>query len=331
MIKNSGDTFMRVHRLISILLLIESKGMIKAREIASKLEISLRTVYRDIDSLCEAGIPLVTTPGPKGGISLMEGYSGGIGSLQEEDIINLYINSIGIIPDKHSDMALKLNNTLMKLQKNLSQNQISELNKVKKRFHFDDTLWWGKNHAMNDIDIIIYAVLQSKGLEITYIKYNGATSRRRVHPYGIVVKRMDWYLVGYCEKSKAIRTFKCDRIVDSKISNEFFEIPDDFVIEEYWRNAEDTFKNSCIQNEKYPVVIKLEKSKGDFLADLEVLEITEEEDDIVATVNMYGFQFAVNDIMKIIRYAEVIKPIELRTFVESELSSILMKYKDLQV
>lgn len=322
---------MRVHRLISILLLIESKGMIKARDIASKLEISPRTVYRDIDSLCEAGIPLATTPGPNGGIYLMEGYSGGIGYLQEEDIISLYINSIGIIPDKHSDMAMKLNNTLMKLQKNFTQKQISELDKVKKRFHFDDTLWWGKSHGMNDIDIIIYSVLQSKGLEITYTKYNGATSIRRVHPYGIVVKRMHWYLVGYCEQNKMIRSFKCDRILDSKILNEFFEVPADFSIEEYWSAAEGTFKNSCIQNEKYPVVIKLDKSKGDFLANLEVLSINEEEDYILATINMYGFQFAIEDIMKIIQNAEVIKPIELRDFVESELSRMLSKYKDLQV
>lgn len=322
---------MRVHRLISILLLIETKGMIKAREIASKLEISLRTVYRDIDSLCEAGIPLATTPGPNGGIYLMEGYSGGIGYLQEEDIINLYINSIGIIPDKHSDMAMNLNNTLMKLQKSLSPNQLFELNKVKKRFHFDDTLWWGKSNGMKDIDFIIYAVLQSKGLEITYTKYNGATSIRRIHPYGIVVKRMDWYLVAYCEKNKAIRTFKCDRILDSKISKEFFEVPDDFVIEEYWSDTEGKFKNSYIQKEKYPVVIKLEKSKSDFLANLEVLEIKVNEDYMLATINMYGFQFAVDDIMKIIRYAEVIKPIELRAFVESELSRMLLKHKDLQV
>jgi predicted DNA-binding transcriptional regulator YafY len=228
-------------------------------------------------------------------------------------------------------MAMKLNNTLMKLQKSLSPNQISELNKVKKRFHFDDTLWWGKSHGMNNIDIIIYAVLQSKGLEFTYTKYNGATSIRGVHPYGIVVKRTDWYLVGYCKTNKTIRSFKCDRILNSKISNEFFEVPDDFVIEKYWSDAEGTFKNSCIQKEKYLVVIKLEKSKGDFLANLEVLEIKVDEDYILATINMYGFQFAVDDIMKIIRYAEIIKPIELRDYVESELSRILLKYKDLQV
>lgn len=320
---------MRVHRLISILLLIESKGLIKAQDIADKLEISLRTVYRDIDSLCEAGIPIVTASGPKGGISLMEGYSVRIGQLQEDDIINLYINSIGIKPDKHSDMAMNLNNTLMKLQKNLSPVQISELNKVKKKFYFDDTYWWGKSHGMKDLDTIIYAVLQSKGLEITYTKYNGETSIRKMQPYGIAVKRMDWYLVGYCKRNKMIRTFKCNRILNSKILNESFQVPYDFDIEKYWCNSESMFKSSRLQEEKYPVVIKLEKCNSEMLANLEVLELKTDGDFILATINMYGFQFAVNDVMTIIRYAEVIKPIELRDFVESELNRLLLQYNDM--
>jgi predicted DNA-binding transcriptional regulator YafY len=259
----------------------------------------------------------------------MAGYSGGIDHLQEEDIINLYISSIGIIPDKHSDMASKLNNTLIKLQSNFSQNQISEFNRIKKRFHFDDTTWWGENHTINDIDIVIYAVLQSKGLEITYTKNNGTTSIRRVHPYGIVVKRMDWYLVGYCVKNKKIQSFKCDRILDSRLLNEYFEVPADFTIEEYWNDAKYTFKNSCIQREIYPVVIKLDKSKAASLENLEILETKIEEDYIAVTINMYGYQYAIEDIMKLIRYAEILKPIELRSFVECELNRILLMYKDL--
>ena len=137
---------------------------------------------------------------------------------------------------------------------------------------------------------------------------------------------MDWYLVGYCEKNNDIRTFKCDRISDSKILNEFFEVPDDFVIEEYWIDSESSFKNSCVQKEKYPVVIKLQNSKRDILANLEVLEIKVDKDYVIATINMYKYQFAVDDIMKIIRYSEVIEPVELRAFVESELSRILLKY-----
>ncbi|MFT4146983.1 MAG: YafY family protein [Mobilitalea sp.] len=319
---------MRVHRLISILLLIESNGIMKARDIAAKLEISLRTVYRDIDSLCEAGIPLATTPGPNGGIYLMEGYSGGIDFLQEEDIINLYINSIGIIPDKHSDMSIKLNNTLMKLQKNFSPNQITELNKVKKRFHFDNTLWWGAAHGMKDIDLMIYAVLQSKSLEITYSKYKEESSVRIIRPYGIVVKRMDWYLVGYCEKNKMIRSFKCDRILESKILNDSFEVPEDFAIENYWIDAQATFK-ALKQEEKYPVVIRLEKSKDDLLAGLDVLELKEAKGFIFATINLHKYEFAVDEIMKIVRYAEVIEPLELRTNIKNELRRIILNYKQL--
>lgn len=316
---------MRVHRLISILLLIESKGIIKAREIASTLEISRRTVYRDIDTLCEAGIPLATIPGPNGGIYLMEGYSAGIGYLQEEDIIHLYINSLGIIPDKHSDLAMKLNDTLMKLQKNLSSNQIAEVNKVKSRFYFDDTFWWEENPSKNGIDLMLSAVLGSQALEFTYTKYNGETSIRKVKPYGIVVKRRDWYLVAYCEKNKAIRTFQCGRIMGINILEELFETPSDFSLERYWHTANAAFKNLCTE-ELYPVLIKLKKCNSDCLTNLEVLEIKVDNDDILATINMYGYEFAIDDIMKIIRYAEVIQPIELRTFIESDLQKILLNY-----
>ncbi len=112
------------------------------------------------------------------------------------------------------------------------------------------------------------------------------------------------------------------------LHNEPFGVPDDFSIEDYWHDAENTFKNSCIQNENYPVVIKLEKSKGDILDNLEVLEINVSQDHILATINMCGFQFAVDDIMKIIRYVEVIKPIELRDFLENELNRMLLKHKE---
>ncbi len=318
---------MRIHRMISILQLIESKGMIKAQEIATRLEISLRTVYRDIDSLCEAGLPLAAKPGPHGGIYLMEGYAGGKGHLQEEDIISLYINSIGIIPEKQSDMAMKLNNTIAKLQNNFSPNLISELNKIKKRFYFDDALWWEENKRVKDIDILIYAVLHAKGLEITYAKYNGATSIRSVQPYGIVVKRMDWYMIGYCTKNKAIRSFKCERIQDSKLLDESFEVPDNFNIHEYWTKAKGSFKTSNIQEELYPVVIKLNKNNSNILVQQEVLETNLYEDHIIATINMYGFSFAVNDAMKLIRFAEIIEPIELRSFIENELNRISLMYQ----
>lgn len=318
---------MRIHRLISILLLIESRGTIKAKEIASKLEISVRTVYRDIDILCEAGIPLATASGPNGGIYLMDGYSVGIKHLQEEDIINLYLSGMGILPDRQSDMATKLNNTLLKLQKNLSSKQSSNLDDIRRKFYFDDTSWWGDNQHLDNIDTIIQGVFKSKILSISYQKYEGKLSVRRVHPYGIVVKRMDWYMIAYCEKNKNIRTFKCERIIECEILDDNFNMPKDFSIEEYWNKSQKIFKNLCAENENYPVIIKVHKNEVDALKDLEALEIKEDGNYLLATINMYGYEFAINTILKMIRDVEVIGPLELKVSIAKELDNIIKRYK----
>lgn len=319
---------MKVHRLISVLLLMESRRTMKAGELASKLEISMRTVYRDIETLCEAGIPLTTTTGPNGGIHLMEGYSSGISYLQEDDIISLYLSGMGIQPDSQSNIAVKLNNTLLKLQKSLSQTQINDINNMKKKFYFDATPWWGHSKRLYNVDTLIHSIFQSKALRIAYQKYNGELSYRKIYPYGVVVKRMDWYLIAYCEKNKDIRTFKCERIIEYIILDENFNVPADFYIEDYWKESQRTFKNLCVEKENYPVSIRLNKNRVEVLSDMEVFEIKEDGDYILATINMYKYECAVTDIMKIIGYAEIINPTELRTVAEEGLEKIIMKYKN---
>lgn len=319
---------MKVHRLISVLLLMESRRTMKAEELASKLEISMRTVYRDIEALCEAGIPLTTTTGPNGGIHLMEGYSSGISHLQEDDIVSLYLSGMGIQPDRQSNMAVKLNNTLLKLQKSLFQTQINDINRIKKRFYSDETPWWGHSKRLYNVDILINSIFQSKVLRIVYQKYKGDMSYRKIYPYGVVVKRMDWYIIAYCEKTKDIRTFKCERIIESEILDEGFTVPDDFYIEDYWKESQSIFKNLCAEKENYSVGIKLHKNRAVVLSDMEVFEIKEDGDYLLATINMYKYECAVTDIMKIIGYAEIINPTELRIIAEEELEKIIMKYKN---
>jgi predicted DNA-binding transcriptional regulator YafY len=317
---------MRVHRLISILLLIESRGMIKAKDIASKLEVSVRTVYRDIDLLCQAGIPIAASTGPNGGVQLMEGYSGGIRQLQEEDIINLYLCGMGILPDKQSDMSLKLNNAILKLQKSLSAKQSNDLNNLKRRFYFDAEPWWGERKTLHNMDGIMHSVFHSKVINVAYKKHNGDISVRRVHPYGIVVKRMDWYLAAYCEKSKDIRTFKCERITGCEVLEDNFNTPIDFHIEEYWKRSEGVFKASRAEEEIYTVVIKVHNSCADILSELGVYEVKEAEDCILAKVNMYSYEYAVDNLIKNIRYVDIYEPLELRDAVRKELEKILRKY-----
>lgn len=317
---------MRLHRMISILLLIESKGKVKAKELALELETSVRTIYRDIDALCEAGIPLTADSGPNGGIHFMEGYDVGIKNLQGEDIINLYLNGIGIKADRQSDMGMKLNNVLLKLEKNVPRELCDDINTIKRRFYVDDTPWWGDMHRLQNIDMLIQSVCRSRKLRIAYKKHKGELSFRNIRPYGIVVKEMNWYMIAYCEKSNDIRMFKCDRIIKCEYLDENFIIPEDFFIDEFWKRSSDAFINQCSQSEKYPVVIRIAKNRADILKSFDIYKIEEKENYIDATINMFKYEFAVNDLIRIIGYVEVISPEELRSYVKGELCNIIRKY-----
>ena len=198
---------MRLHRMISIMLLIENKGKIKAKDLADELETSVRTIYRDIDALCEAGIPLTAETGPNGGIHFIDGYKVGINDINEDDVINLYLSSMGIKADKESDISYKVKNSLLKLQKNATDKLSNNLNTVGRKFYVDDVPWWGEKRKLKYIDEIVDAVWQSKKLKIQYKKVSGELSERIVRPYGVVVNEMEWYIVALCEKSSEMRTF----------------------------------------------------------------------------------------------------------------------------
>lgn len=317
---------MRVHRMISILLLIEAKGKVKAKELAEELETSVRTIYRDVDALCEAGIPLTTDTGPNGGIHFLEEYTVGIKNLNGEDIINLYLNGMGVKADKQSDMAMKVNSALLKFQKNMSTELNKDLNTVRKRFYVDDIPWWGEKRKLHNIDTIIQAVWQSKKLRITYKKRGGETTKRDIRPYGIVINEMNWYMIAYCEKSNDIRTFKCERITECQCQIEKFIVPENFSVEEFWWKSKKLFISECSQSEKYPVTIRIDKHRVSVLKNFEIYEIKEDINYVEATINMFKCEFAKDDILEIIGYVEVLKPAELRNYVEEELSNILRKY-----
>jgi predicted DNA-binding transcriptional regulator YafY len=317
---------MRVHRMISILLLIEAKGKVKAKELAEKLETSVRTIYRDVDALCEAGIPLTAGVGPNGGIQFIDGYTVGIKDLNGEDIISLYLNSMGIKSGKQSDMAMKVTNALLKLQKSLSYELSEDLNVIRRRFYVDDIPWWGEEPKLGNVDILIQAVWQSYKLKITYKKHMGEATQRDIRPYGIVVNEMNWYMIAYCEKSNDIRIFKCERIMECQCIFEKFTLPVKFSAEEYWKKSKQLFKSECLQREKYPVVIKINKQRLDILKSFQVYKIEEANNYIEATINMYKYESAKEDILKIIGYTEVISPAELRKYVEEELRNIIRRY-----
>lgn len=316
---------MKFHRMVSILLTIENKGKVTAQELADKLEVSKRTVYRDIDALCESGIPVVCESGPNGGVSLMEGYQAEIKNMEKEDIIYLYLSGMGIKADGSSEMSVKSGISMQKLEKILKKDGV-DTDLLKNRFYIDKSPWWEKRKKLNHIDSIIKAIWESRKLIISYEKMNGELSERMIRPYGLAVKDTQWYLVSYCERSKSLRIFKCERIEECELTCMNFIIPEAFSLKNYFQTSIMEFETRCREKERYPVILRISGEKLDLLNNCEIISTRKCDDELEITVNLYTYNRALSEFWNILLASCVIEPAELRDKVSEILRSAVRRY-----
>ncbi|SCZ03205.1 helix-turn-helix transcriptional regulator [Alkaliphilus peptidifermentans] len=321
---------MRLHRLLGIIMLLDSRGVMKAGALAKILEISERTIYRDIDILCEAGIPIMSIPGPTGGYSFMEGYRINSNTLGSGDIVHLLLSSMGIKPEKNTEMAQQLTNAVIKLENSVSTEHREEIIKAKERFFIDSDPWWGKRIQNQNIDIIKKSVFNLKKLKIGYKKYSGEVSERIINPYGAVVKNSEWYVAALCEGKKNIRIFKCSRIANIEVLNEGFSMPESFCLEEFWSNSKQQFaKQATLKSAQnaYPVKIEMNEEKGRLLDDFHIHSSINLKDKWIYDIDMISFETACNVIFPLSDRIEVLEPEELREYIIKKIKKISNLYK----
>lgn len=320
---------MRIHRLLGIIMLLDSRGTMKAKSLSKILETSERTIYRDIDILCEAGIPILSIPGPTGGYSFMEGYKVNSSNLAGGDVINLLLSSMGIRPEKNTEMAQQLKNTIIMLENSVSKEHREEIIKAKERFFIDSDPWWGKRIQNQSIDIIKESVLNLRKLKMHYRKFDGDVSERIIRPYGVIIKNSEWYVAAFCEQKKDIRIFKCSRIEEVEVLDEVFSMHESFCLEEFWEKSKHQFsRNSSLTvvTNAYPVKVKFYQEKKRLLEGFNILAFTKLEDHWIYDIDMLSFETACNLIFPLSDRVEVLEPIELREYIIKKNSKILNLY-----
>lgn len=124
-----------------------------------------------------------------------------------------------------------------------------------------------------------------------------------------------------------MRTFRCERITVVEELEENFSMPLEFNLDDYWTRSEGSFKSNCAEREIYHVNIKVHKSKTEILERLEIINLMEEKDYIIATINMHGYESACDEVMDIIGKAEILEPKELRSFAKNKLKDIVGLYE----
>jgi len=320
---------MRIHRLLGILLLLESRECVKAKDLAEAFEVSKRTVHRDIDILCECGIPITSIAGPVGGYSLMNGYTLSIKTMNVDELIMLYLSGMGLHPTKYSNANTHLNNAILKLENTVAHNYTEDIQKAKERFHFDPDSWWDSTISLPYLDTLRKALLQSKKVELTYTSSsmgNHHTKTRIVRPYGLVVKNSKWYLVAFCESKQDLRVFKCDRISEALKLEDTFLIPPDFNLECFWREWIVNFKQILSDVPFYPVTLRLLSITKEKLSKMDIIQQSQPSKEDIISVNLYSYDNACKIIVEYGSSIEVLSPEPLRDFVVTNARDIIKLY-----
>lgn len=202
---------MEQSRLFKIVYHLLEKGKSTAPELAEKFEVSIRTIYRDLDTISAAGIPIYATQGKGGGIFIMQDFVLNKSLLSEQEKEQILMALQGISATEHN----QTDELLMKLS-GLFQSKVTNWIEV-------DFSEWYKNTPNYDVfNLIKNAIFNQYTITFSYFAHEGNYSNRTVEPIKLIFKNKDWYLYGFCLLRKDFRFFKLTRIKDLEISSDTF-------------------------------------------------------------------------------------------------------------
>ncbi len=210
---------MRIDRMLSIVVILLNRRKITARELAERFEVSLRTVYRDVDAINDAGIPIVSSQGTGGGFSIMENYKLNHQLLTLEDTRTILTALKGV---NSTIRGQGMAQAMEKIRSLVPGDKKEELD-LKMEQLVIDYLPWGYNDEMQDrIQQLNKAIVNSHLVSINYINLKGEEKRRTVEPMTLMFKGYNWYLFGYCQLQKDGRLFRLSRIKELTLSDRTF-------------------------------------------------------------------------------------------------------------
>ena len=222
---------MRAGRLLSILLLLQANRRLTAGQLAERLEVSPRTVYRDMVALGVAGVPVYAERGTGGGWSLVDGYRTDLTGLDEAEVRALFLASP---PRLLADLGLHeaADAALIKLLAALPSGQRRDAESARRRVHADSSGWDRPPESVPHLRTLREAVERERKIHLAYRRADGTAVERLVDPLGLVAKGSVWYLVAAVDGET--RTYRVSRVEDVRVTDEPYAPPDGFDLAAYW-------------------------------------------------------------------------------------------------
>jgi predicted DNA-binding transcriptional regulator YafY len=325
---------MRADRLLSLLMLLQSRGRLTAAELAEELEVSERTIYRDVTALGTSGVPVVTEPGPGGGISLLERYRSDLTGLTSDEVQALFMLSI---PAPLMDLGLdrRLKGALRKLSAALPAALKGHERRVRQRIHIDGDGWEQAGKAGPHLLTLQQAVWGDNKLEIQYRSFLGSRAgslAAEVDPFGLVAKAGAWYLVAY--RVDHIAVLQVERILRARLSEMRFERPANFDLVSFWRVW-------CVENQgrqpRFEVTVRVSEELRQYMSTVFGNAIVMEKGAVNKAhevgwstwqLMFSSFEEARGRILALGRAVEVVEPLPLRLSVIDFARQITGLYKE---
>jgi predicted DNA-binding transcriptional regulator YafY len=233
---------MRADRLLSIVLLLQTHGQLSSRTLAERLEVSERTIHRDMEALSVSGIPVVAERGSSGGWSLLGEYRTNLTGLNEAEIQSLFVMQP---PKLLADLRLKKasEGALLKLLAALPAMYRQGAEQARRRIHIDTGGWSKTEETVPLLPVLQEAIWSERKLRFTYVRGPGCDEvEREVDPLGLVAKGSAWYLVAAVDGQT--RSYRISRVSRAQVLEQPATIPAGFDLATFWEQSTTSFKSA---------------------------------------------------------------------------------------
>jgi predicted DNA-binding transcriptional regulator YafY len=302
---------MRADRLLNIMLLLRSHGKMTSQALADELEVSQRTILRDIDALSVAGVPIYTDGGHHGGITLDANYRVTLTGLKDDEVRALFISGSTQLL---SELGLgdAADSTLLKLFAALPTLHQSSVEHIRQRIYIDPIWWWSDSEPLSLLGQFQEAVYEDRVIQTVYQNYSGEIVERTLEPYSLVAKSSFWYLIA--KREGELRTYRVSRFHEVKLLDEHFQRDPAFDLPTYWQDHLEEFTSALSE---YNFTLRVHSSRVSFARWLtpgrcEIIEPENAEGWTMARFHMESMDLAKMLVFGLGKQGVVVEPQTLR-------------------
>jgi predicted DNA-binding transcriptional regulator YafY len=310
---------MRIDRMLSITVMLLNRDRISARELAEKFEISVRTVYRDIEAINMAGIPVISYPGNDGGFGIMENYKIDRQLLSLNDMLTILTALKGINTGLENS---EVESAIEKISNLVPKDKAEEMELFFKQIVIDIAPYGHSEKYKNNLKMIQRSIADNRLIGITYMNAKGEKLERIIEPMTLIIKGYTWYLFAYCRERNDYRIFRFSRIKNATELDEHFKRKD--VSHSKYISQNDSTQTLM------PIALRFSSEvrvKVEDYFEQEQMEV-QENGDIIIKVNYPEDEWVYSFILSYGEHVEVLEPEHLKKIICEKAKKIAEKYNN---